>query len=329
MSSTARQQSVPKDGNWHGRIEVGGEFPPEMDRYHLYIGLFCPFAHRVNLIRHLKGLTSILPISIVKPYPKGDDKGWPGWKFATESDPYPGATGDHLFNSKYLHQVYFRSQRDYKGRFSVPVLWDKKTKQIVCNESLEILRNLNTGFDSILDDEYKNLNFYPDNLAAEIDEMGEWIQSDINTGVYKAGFAPNQETYDKNVVPLFKALNRIEEVIQKNGGPYVLGSEMTELDLRLYPTICRFDAVYVQHFKCNLGTIRHDYPVLNAWLKHLYWEVKGFKESTDFKHIKENYTKSHADINPKAITPMGPIPNIERGVDHDWSKLVAGKVDLD
>lgn len=175
----------------------------------------------------------------------------------------------------------------------MPVLWDKKTKQIVCNESLEILRNLNTGFDSILDDEYKNLNFYPDNLAAEIDEMGEWIRSDINTGVYKAGFAPNQETYDKNVVPLFKALNRIEEVIQKNGGPYVLGSEMTELDLRLYPTICRFDAVYVQHFKCNLGTIRHDYPVLNAWLKHLYWEVKGFKESTDFKHIKENVRISY------------------------------------
>ncbi|TGO08165.1 hypothetical protein BTUL_0222g00020 [Botrytis tulipae] len=329
MSSTAKQQSLPKDGNWHGRIEVGGEFPPEADRYHLYIGLFCPFAHRVNLIRHLKGLTSILPISIVKPYPKGDDKGWPGWKFATETDPYPGATGDHLFHSKYLHQVYFRSQRDYKGRFSVPVLWDKKTNQIVCNESLEILRNLNTGFDSILDDEYKNLNFYPENLAAEIDEMGEWMQSEINTGVYKAGFAPNQETYDKNVVPLFKALNRMEEIIKNNGGPYVLGSEMTELDLRLYPTICRFDVVYVQHFKCNLGTIRHDYPVINAWLKHLYWEVKGFQESTDFKHIKENYTKSHVDINPKAITPMGPIPNIERGVDDDWSKLVAGRVELD
>ncbi|KAF5873215.1 putative glutathione s-transferase protein [Botrytis fragariae] len=329
MASTARQQSVPKDGNWHGRIEVGGEFPPETDRYHLYIGLFCPFAHRVNLIRHLKGLTSILPISIVKPYPKGDDKGWPGWKFATETDPYPGATGDHLFRSKYLHQVYFRSQRDYKGRFSVPVLWDKKTNQIVCNESLEILRNLNTGFDSILDDEYKILDFYPENLAVEIDEMGEWMQNEINTGVYKAGFAPNQETYDKNVVPLFKALNRMEEIIKNNGGPYVLGSEMTELDLRLYPTICRFDAAYVQHFKCNLGTIRHDYPVLNAWLKHLYWEVKGFKESTNFKHIKENYTKSHADINPKAITPMGPIPNIERGVDDDWSKLVAGRVELD
>lgn len=175
----------------------------------------------------------------------------------------------------------------------MPVLWDKKTNQIVCNESLEILRNLNTGFNSILEDEYKNLNFYPENLAAEIDEMGEWMQNEINTGVYKAGFAPNQETYDKNVVPLFKALNRMEEIIKKNGGPYVLGSDMTELDLRLYPTICRFDAVYVQHFKCNLGTIRHDYPVINAWLKHLYWEVKGFKESTDFKHIKENVRISY------------------------------------
>ncbi|RAL59141.1 hypothetical protein DID88_006697 [Monilinia fructigena] len=213
MFTTARRQSVPKDGSWHGRIEVGGQFPPENDRYHLYIGLFCPFAHRVNLIRHLKGLTSILPISIVKPYPK----------------------------------------RRY-----------------------------------ILDDQYKQLDFYPENLATEIDEMGEWMQSDINYGVYKAGFASDQEEYDRNVVSLFKALNRIEEIIKKNGGPYVLGSELTELDLRLYPTICRFDAVYVQHFKCNLGTIRHNYPVLNAWLKYLYWGVEGFKETTDFKHIKEN-----------------------------------------
>ncbi|KAG4026728.1 hypothetical protein MFRU_037g00390 [Monilinia fructicola] len=329
MFATARRQSVPKDGSWHGRIEVGGQFPPENDRYHLYIGLFCPFAHRVNLIRHLKGLTSILPISVVKPYPKGDSKGWPGWKFATETDPYPGATEDHLFHSEYLHDIYFRSQKEYKGRYSVPVLWDKKTNQIVCNESLEILRNLNTGFNSILDDQYKQLDFYPENLIKEIDEIGEWMQSDINYGVYKAGFASDQEAYDRNVVPLFKALNRIEEIIKKNGGPYVLGSELTELDLRLYPTICRFDAVYVQHFKCNLGTIRHNYPVLNAWLKHLYWEVEGFKETTDFKHIKENYTKSHLDINPKAITPMGPIPNIESGVEKDWSNLVAGKVELD
>lgn len=170
----------------------------------------------------------------------------------------------------------------------MPVLWDKKTNQIVCNESLEILRNLNAGFNSILDENHARLDLYPEHLARDIDEMGEWMQNDINYGVYKTGFAPDQETYDRNVVPLFKALNRIEEIIKKYGGPYVLGSEISELDLRLYPTIIRFDPVYVQHFKCNLGTIRHDYPVINAWLKHLYWEVEGFKETTDFKHIKEN-----------------------------------------
>lgn len=170
----------------------------------------------------------------------------------------------------------------------MPVLWDKKTNQIVCNESLEILRNLNAGFNSILDENHARLDLYPEHLAQDIDEMGEWMQNDINYGVYKTGFAPDQETYDRNVVPLFKALNRIEEIIKKYGGPYVLGSEISELDLRLYPTIIRFDPVYVQHFKCNLGTIRHDYPVINAWLKQLYWEVEGFKETTDFKHIKEN-----------------------------------------
>ncbi|KAA8569107.1 hypothetical protein EYC84_000777 [Monilinia fructicola] len=263
MFATARRQSVPKDGSWHGRIEVGGQFPPENDRYHLYIGLFCPFAHRVNLIRHLKGLTSILPISVVKPYPKGDSKGWPGWKFATETDPYPGATEDHLFHSEYLHDIYFRSQKEYKGRYSVPVLWDKKTNQIVCNESLEILRNLNTGFNSILDDQYKQLDFYPENLIKEIDEIGEWMQSDINYGVYKAGFASDQEAYDRNVVPLFKALNRIEEIIKKNGGPYVLGSELTELDLRLYPTICRFDAVMSRFvsYLWSFSSLKYDISV--------------------------------------------------------------------
>jgi len=251
-------------------------------------GLFCPFAHRANLIRHLKGLTDIIGISIVKPYPKGDDKGWPGWKFPTADDIYEGSTEDHLFGSKYLHQVYLKDNKDYKGRYSVPVLWDKKTNRMVNNESLEIIRNFNTGWNSILSDDYANLDVYPEKLRKEIDEVGEWMQADLNSGVYKAGFAPDQATYTKNVVPVFRALNRLEEMLSKNGGPYVLGSELTELDLRLYPTLIRFDTVYVQHFKCNLGTIRHDYPVLNEWMKNLYWNVPGFKETTDFRHIKEN-----------------------------------------
>ena len=242
----------------------------------------------MNLIRHLKGLTDVIDISIVKPYPKGDDKGWPGWRFASSEDPYEGATGDKLFGSKYLHEVYFKDKRDYEGRYSVPLLWDTKTNRIVGNESLEILRNFNTGWNSILPEDCKKRDFYPERLRKEIDEIGQWMQTDLNSGVYKAGFAPDQATYDKNVIPVFRALNRLEELLQKNGGPYVLGSELTELDLRLYPTLIRFDTVYVQHFKCNLGTIRHNYPLLNEWLKNLYWNVPGFKESTDFRHIKEN-----------------------------------------
>ncbi|KAH8590595.1 glutathione S-transferase-like protein [Bisporella sp. PMI_857] len=320
--------STFKDGAWHGIIEPGGQFPPEKGRYHMYIGLFCPFAHRVNLIRYLKGLTDHIDISITSAYPKGDAKGWPGWKFPSADDPYEGATEDHLFGSKYLHEVYFKEKKDYEGRYSVPVLWDKKTNRMVNNESLEILRNFNTGFNDILSDEYSSKDLYPESLRQEIDEIGKWMQADLNLGVYKAGFAPNQEVYDKNVIPVFQALNRLEELLLKNGGPYILGSQLTELDLRLYPTIVRFDTVYVQHFKCNLGTIRHDYPVLNEWLKNLYWNVRGFKETTDFRHIKENYTKSHDDINPKAITPMGPIPAVEVGFEKDWSKLKAGGVQL-
>lgn len=233
----------------------------------------------------MKGLTDIIDISIVKGFPKGDAKGWPGWKF---DDEYPGCTVDHLFSSKYLHEVYFKDKKDYQGRYSVPAVWDKKTNQIVNNESLEILRNYNTGFNSILPEEYKNRDFYPKHLSKEIDEIGKWMQDDLNTGVYKAGFAPDQETYDKNVVPVFKALNRLEEMLSKSSGPYLLGSELTELDIRLYPTLIRFDTAYVQHFKCNLGTIRSNYPLLNNWLKNLYWNVPGFKETTDFKHIKES-----------------------------------------
>lgn len=152
------------------------------------------------------------------------------------------------------------------------------------------------------------------------------MQAHLNSGVYKAGFAPDQGTYDKNVIPVFGALNKVESMMAVNGGPYLLGKRMTELDIRLYATIVRFDTVYVQHFKCNLGTIRHDYPQIHNWMKHLYWNVPGFAESTNFKHIKENYTKSHYDINPKAITPMGPFPDVEEGCELDFSKVRVGGV---
>ncbi|KAF4990234.1 hypothetical protein FGRMN_8594 [Fusarium graminum] len=317
------------DDSWHGVIGPGTEFPLEQDRYHLYIGLFCPFAHRVNLVRHIKGLQSLVTLSVVKPYPKGDDKGWPGWQFTSHSEEqYPGATEDHLFQSKYLHEIYFKDDPDYKGRYSVPLLWDKKQNRIVNNESAELLRWLPTTFDSMLNENSpgRTLDLYPQGMRSTIDEINVWMQRDLNSGVYKAGFATTQEEYNNNVPTVFAALNKLEELIYSHGGPYVLGKHLTEVDLRAYATVVRFDVVYVDHFKCNLGTIRGNYPVIHEWLKNLYWNVEGFKETTDFKHIKENYTKSHYKINPLAITPLGPFPDVEKGVDLDFSKLEPGSI---
>ncbi|KAK5991870.1 Glutathione S-transferase omega-like 2 [Cladobotryum mycophilum] len=316
----------PED-SWHGVIRPGGQFPPEAGRYHLYIGLFCPSSHRVNLVRYLKGLQSIIDISVVMPYPKGDEKGWPGWRFPDSNDEYDGATVDKLFGSKFLHEIYFRDDPDYKGRYSVPLLWDKKGGKIVSNESAEMLRWLPTAFDDVLHQKgQQDLNFYPKHLRTKIDEISLWMERDLNTGVYKAGFATVQEWYDNNVPTVFAALNYLEEIIHRNGGPYVLGKELTEIDIRAYATIVRFDSIYVQHLKCNLGTTRGNYPVTHEWFKNLYWNVKGFRETTNFRHIKEGYTKTNDKINPLAITPMGPFPDVEEGVDLDFAKLKLGVI---
>jgi putative glutathione S-transferase len=150
------------------------------------------------------------------------------------------------------------------------------------------MRSLPLSFNSLLSPAYAGLDLYPSHLRSKIDCISEWMQRDLNTGVYKAGFAPDQDVYDKNVIPVFAALNQLEEIVHQNGGPFLLGKDITELDVRLFTTAIRFDTVYHQHFKCNLGSIRHDYPNLNNWMKNLYWNVKGFKETTDFRHIKEN-----------------------------------------
>ncbi|CAI7627758.1 unnamed protein product [Penicillium glandicola] len=326
MANQSNQIHNPatSDG-WHGVIP-SDEFPAEKGRYHLYIGLFCPFAHRANFIRHLKGLTDFIDVSIVKPYPKGDANGWPGWRFLASDEEYLGATVDHLFGEDYLHKLYFRADSEYKGRYSVPLLWDKKTGTAVCNESEELLRWLPTAFNELLPPTFASIDLYPIHLRTQIDAITPWIQSDINTGVYKAGFSPSQEPYDKNVVAVFGALNKLERIVAKNGGPFVLGKELTELDIRLYATLIRFDAGYVQYFRCNLGTIRHNYPVLNNWLKGMYWDVEAARDSTNFKHIKDNYAKSLGDAGPKGITAMGPFPDVEEGVEKDWGKLTIGGV---
>ncbi|KAK4961634.1 hypothetical protein LTR10_002124 [Elasticomyces elasticus] len=322
------------DDSFHGKITADGPFQPEKDRYHLYIGLFCPFAHRANLVRKLKQLDKYagIDISIVKPYPKDEPgtPGKPGWRFnhKNEGEPYEGATEDKLFGYRYMNEVYFRADKSYEGRYSVPVLWDTKLNTIVNNESAELLRDLQTAFNELLPASVAEMSLYPKELQGEIDTIAGWMSDHLNTGVYKAGFAPDQATYDKNLPPVFAALNKLERIAKEHGGPYILGENMTELDVRAYATIARFDSIYVQHFKCNLGMIRYSYPVLHNWLKGLYLNHEDYRNTTDFRHIKENYTKSHYDVNPKSITPMGPWPNVEEGYEKDWSKIEARSIDM-
>ena len=305
---------TPTIGSW--RHSLGSpDFPVEPDRYHLYTGLFCPFAHRVIITRQLKGLQKYLSMDIVRPYPKEGG----GWRFPKTEDEYPGATVDHLFHSHFLSEVYFKSLPEYEGKYSVPVLWDKKTNQIVNNESEDIMRMLNTAFNEYLHEgsEQQRRNFYPPELQDKINEINSWMMPNLNEGVYKAGFARNQGDYDKHCPIVFETLDRLENMLDHSHSIYVLGNSITEVDIKLYTTLVRFDTIYQQHFKLMLGSIRHNYPRMNRWLKNLYWNVPGIKETTDFKHIKENYSKSHPDINPKAITPMGPVPEVEPWTEAD------------
>ena len=322
----------PED-SFHGTITTAGPFKPEADRYHLYIGLFCPFAHRPNIVRKLKQLDKYagIDVSIVKPYPK-DEPGkpsWPGWRFNhMEEEFYEGATEDKLFGSRFINEIYFKADAKYKGKYSVPVLWDTKLNTIVNNESAELLRDLQTAFNELLPEDVANVTLYPKELQKDIDIIADWMSDNLNTGVYRAGFAPNQEVYNKNLPPVFAALNKLERIAKENGGPYILGKQMTEVDVRAYATVVRFDPVYVQHFKVNLGMIRYSYPVLHNWLKGMYSNHEEYAATTNFRHIKENYTKSHYDVNPKAITPLGPWPNIEEGYEKNWNNVNAGSIDM-
>jgi len=289
----------------------GAKFPAEKGRYHLYISYACPWATRALIVRKLKGLEDIISFSSVHWY-----MGPKGWRFATAED--TDAEGENVIpdpvegheNFTHIREVYFAAQPDYDARFTVPVLYDKVQKTIVNNESSEIIRMLNTEFNDLLEEPYKSVDIYPENLRRQIDEANEWQYDKINNGVYKSGFATTQEAYERNVVALFDALDRAEEHLASNEGPYWFGKEISEVDVRLYPTIIRFDPVYVQHFKCNLRDIRSGYPALHRWMRHLYWNVPAFKDTTNFLHIKNHYTRSHTQINPHSITPLGPLPDI-------------------
>ncbi|KAF2677142.1 glutathione S-transferase Gst3 [Lentithecium fluviatile CBS 122367] len=301
-----RQTSVFR--NWIEN-KPNAEFPPEKGRYHLYVSYACPWAHRTLIVRRLKGLEDFVGFTSVHWH-----MGEKGWRFATTDEKLPGenVTPDPLHKDfTHLRDIYFAQNPDYEGRFTVPTLYDKKEARIVSNESSEIIRMFYYAFDDLLDDEHKKVDLFPGNLRKDIEEMNDWVYSDVNNGVYKSGFATTEEAYIKNVTTLFASLDRLESHLSISTTPYLLSSpHPTEADVRLYTTIIRFDPVYVQHFKCNIRDIRSGYPHLHKWMRNLYWNHPAFGQTTQFEHIKKHYTKSHSQINRFAITPVGPVPDI-------------------
>ncbi|MFU0505513.1 glutathione S-transferase family protein [Pseudaminobacter sp. NGMCC 1.201702] len=282
-------------------------FKAEPGRYHLYVSLACPWAHRTLIFRVLKKLEDLITVSVVHHY-----MGENGWTFRTDD----GATGDPLYGFDFLHQIYTKADPGYSGRVTVPVLWDKKEQTIVSNESSEIIRMLNSAFNEWGD---ASLDFYPEALRGEIDEINEFVYPAINNGVYRAGFATKQHAYEEAFNELFSALDRLEDRLSRQR--YLVGGQLTEADWRLFTTLVRFDPVYVGHFKCNLRRIA-DYPNLSNYLRELY-QVPGVAGTVDMLHIKSHYYGSHATINPTGIVPVG--PEIDLNAPHDRDRF--GKSD--
>ena len=275
-------------------------FKAESGRYHLYVSLACPWAHRTLIFRQLKGLAGHIGVSVVSP-----DMLDHGWTFDTEA----GSSGDPLYHSDFMHQIYTRNKSDYTGRVTVPVLWDKQQECIVSNESAEIIRMLNSAFNNITGDQQ---DFCPEHLKPQIDEVNERVYHTINNGVYKAGFATKAEKYEAAFSELFDSLDWLEErltqqrYLVRDGDKSVL----TEADWRLFTTLIRFDAVYFGHFKCNLRRIE-DYPAISGYVRDLY-QHPGVVETVDFSHIKRHYYYSHDMINPTRIVPVGPVLDFNR-----------------
>ncbi len=268
-----------------------GGFAAEAGRYHLYVSLACPWAHRTLIFRQLKGLTDLVSVSVVNPY-----MGEHGWTF----EPGPGVVPDPEQDALYLYEVYLAARADYSGRVTVPVLWDRQRQTIVSNESADIIRMFNTAFDDL---GAREGDFYPPALHDEIDALNDWIYRSVNNGVYRAGFATTQEAYEEAVVELFAALDRLDERLSSR--TYLCGERITEADWRLFTTLLRFDPVYVGHFKCNLRRIV-DYPALSAYLRRLQ-QVPGIADTVNLDHIKQHYYRSHPSINPTGIVPLGPL----------------------
>jgi putative glutathione S-transferase len=287
-----------------------GGFPAEAGRYHLYVSYACPWAHRTLILRALKGLEPLITLSIVH-----WNMGPQGWTFADG----PGVIPDPVHGARFLHEIYVKAAPDYTGRATVPVLWDKETGTIVNNESSEIIRMFGAAFDG---SGARAGNYYPEALREEIDALNSRIYDTLNNGVYKAGFASTQQAYEEAVRAVFDTLDWLEDRLSTRR--YLCGDRITEADWRLFTTLLRFDAVYVNHFKCNLKRLV-DYPHLSGYTRELY-QVPGVKPTVNFEHIKGHYYFSHAAINPSRIVPMGPILDFAapHGREKAGSSLLAG-----
>lgn len=294
-SDGAFQRETAQLRNWitaNGEAGPSGKsgFKAEKGRYHLYVSLACPWAHRTLIFRKLKALEDYIDVSVVSP-----DMLENGWTF----DKATGSSGDQLFGVNYMHQIYTKNKVDYSGRVTVPVLWDKKHNRIVSNESSEIIRMFNSAFNDLTGNQN---DYYPKQLQAEIDDINQFVYDNINNGVYRCGFATTQTAYEEAFDKLFKALDKVESILSKRR--YLVGDTLTEADWRLFTTLIRFDAVYVGHFKCNLRTIE-SYANLANYVRELY-QVPGVAETVDFYHIKRHYYFSHTMINPTQVVSKGP-----------------------
>ena len=278
-------------------------FKAEPGRYHLYISRACPWAHRTMIFRKLKGLEDMISISAVNAY-----MGAEGWTF----EPGPGVIPDPINHAQRIYEVYLAADPHYSGRATVPIVWDKQQHTIVSNESKEIIRMFNSAFDGV---GAVGPDYYPKAHREEIDELNEVIYDTVNNGVYKAGFATTQEAYEEAARAVFSTLDMLEERLSSRR--YLIGSEITEADWRLFPTLVRFDPVYYGHFKCNVRRIR-DYPNLWGYVRDLY-QQPGVAETVDIDYCKRHYYGSHESINPHLIVPIG--PEIDYSTPHDRVRL--------
>jgi putative glutathione S-transferase len=293
---------VTPDGSAGPSGEAG--FAAESGRYHLYVSLACPFAHRTIIFRKLKRLENVISLSLVEPV-MGDQ----GWEFGE------GITADRLNGKHRLGEIYLLTNPRYTGRVSVPVLWDKKRRTIVNNESPEIIRMLNSAFADFTDD---RTDLYPAPLRSEIDRLNERILKDVNYGVYRAGFATRQEAYEEAVSDVFAALDWLERRLAQQR--YLVGTRITEADWRLFTSLVRFDAVYYSHFKCNLRRII-DYPNLWNYVRELY-QIPGIGETVNLDDIKRHYYMSMTAISPTRVVPKGPV--LDFTAPHDREKFTRG-----